>query len=53
VVVVLQNHGVRKQVGKEKFLVELCLYLEVADLHIKEHIIILETNHVQARILFH
>jgi hypothetical protein len=53
VAVVLQNHGVRKQAGKEKFLVEFCLYLEVVDLHIKEHIVILETNHVQARILFH
>lgn len=52
-VVVLQNHGVWKQVGKEKCLVELYLYLEVADLHVKENIVILENNHVQARVLFH
>lgn len=46
-VVVLQNHGVWKQEGKGEFLVELCLYLEV-DLHIKQNIVILETNHAQA-----
>lgn len=51
--VVSQNHGVWKQKGKENFLVELCLYLEVADLHVKEHIVILENDQVQARILFH
>jgi hypothetical protein len=47
VAVASQNYGVWKQEGKENFLVELCLYLEVADLHVKEHIVILENDQVQ------